>query len=294
MLQSMTGFGEARRQNDLLAVTIEVRTVNGRHLKLNVRASDAYHCLEPRIDSVVRDEVRRGTVHVQIRVDRTRSADRYRIDPDVLSGYRSQLEALCQTWHTPDPVRIDSLLLLPGVVQEVERDSQGALEDWPLIEEALRAALEGLNQMRRKEGEALAADLRDNSKTIQEHLDVIEQRSPQVATDYRKRLAERVNRALGELNVNVEPADLVREVSLYCERGDISEEIVRLRSHLEQMNQTAGQEESSGRRLDFLSQEMGREANTIASKSNDVEISRHVVEIKAAIERIREQVQNVE
>ncbi len=155
-------------------------------------------------------------------------------------------------------------------------------------------AMENLKQMRREEGAAMAADLKTQAQTIAERLSKIEGRAPHVVDDYRQRLAERVSKSLGELNVVVEPADLVREVSLFAERSDIAEETVRLRSHLEQFSQLLTTDGSSGRKLEFLVQEMGRETNTIGSKSNDIEITRDVIEVKASLERIREQIQNVE
>lgn len=294
MLLSMTGFGEAQCDDESLSVVVEVRAINGRHFKLGVRSIENISSFEPRIEAVVRRYIKRGTIQVQLRLERKSRGDAFVVNGEVLDGYRRQLEELCNTWHTPDPVRIDSLLALPGVIEDHQRDQIDVEKDWPPIEKALTASLESVNRMRREEGSATAEDLKENCGTIAERLDQIEARAPLVADGYRARLVERVRQSLGELNVKVDPTDLLREVSLFAERSDISEEIVRLRSHLEQFDDTMHLEESSGRKLDFLSQEMGREANTIGSKSNDVEISRHVIDVKTAIERIREQVQNIE
>jgi uncharacterized protein (TIGR00255 family) len=148
--------------------------------------------------------------------------------------------------------------------------------------------------MRADEGRAMADDLEVNCRSIAECLDRIERRAPLVVDDYRGRLHERLQRVLAEYKVALEPADLIKEVSLFADRGDISEEIVRLRSHLNQFRSTMELPESSGRKLDFLTQEMFREANTIGSKANDVEIAQNVIEMKTAVERIREMVQNIE
>jgi uncharacterized protein (TIGR00255 family) len=148
--------------------------------------------------------------------------------------------------------------------------------------------------MRAEEGVALAADLAHNGRQILELLDAIAKRSPEVVQGYQSRLTQRVEQALSELNVTVEPADLLRELSLFADRSDISEEIVRLRSHLQQYEAALMMPDSSGRKLEFIAQEMGREINTIGSKANDAEISRLVVDVKTALERIREQLQNVE
>ena len=148
--------------------------------------------------------------------------------------------------------------------------------------------------MRADEGAALAKDLQEQCRTVEAALTVIEQRVPSVVEHYRQRITDRVNESLESLNVTVEPADLVREISLFAERSDISEEIVRLRSHLDQFAKAMELPESAGRKLEFICQEMGRETNTIGSKANDSEISQQVVEIKAALERVREQIQNVQ
>jgi uncharacterized protein (TIGR00255 family) len=148
--------------------------------------------------------------------------------------------------------------------------------------------------MRREEGLAMATDLAANCRAAVASLDRVERRAPLVIDEYRSRLFDRLKRTLAELNVVLQPADVIKEVGLFADRSDISEEIVRLRSHLEQFQATMALPESSGRKLDFLTQEMFREANTIGSKANDVEIAKHVIEIKTSIERIREMIQNVE
>lgn len=294
MLLSMTGFGEARRHEGDLAVAVEIRTVNNRHLKLSIRISDPYGSLEPHIDAIVRKHIRRGSVQINIRVERLAADDSYRINRHVLEGYRKQLESLYSGWHLSDTVPLAALLPLPGVIDEDAVRRGDAAREWPLIEATLIEAFGTLSKMRAEEGQALAADLRDNCGLILAELEKIESRLPRVLEDYRSRLLTRVEAALEKFDVAINPGDVVREISLFVERSDVSEEIIRLKSHLEQFDATMAQEESSGRKLDFLSQEMFRETNTIGSKNSDVEIPKHVVEIKASIERMREQVQNIE
>ena len=294
MLLSMTGFGESHSQRDGLAVSVEVRTVNNRYLKLSTRTSEGYAALEPHIEAVVRKNIRRGTVQVTVRVDRARSADDYRINLDVLASYRRQIEAASQGWQQEHPVPLESLLPLPGVVVENLCAALDVTEHWPVICETLEAAIDHMEKMRQEEGRAMAADLKLNARSIVTCLDEVQRRVPLVVDAYRGRLVDRVEKALAEFQVTLDPADLLREVSLFSERSDISEEVVRLRSHLDQFEQLLDAPESAGRKLDFLTQEMVREANTIGAKANDVEIARHVIEIKAAIERIREMIQNVE
>lgn len=291
---SMTGHGEAQRQEAGVRVAVEVRTVNNRYLKVSLRISEGFSSLEPQIEAVIRDQLRRGTVTVNVRVDRESSPDDFRLNEVVLASYHRQIHELARRSAWASDVRIDSLLALPGVVAE----NAGRLADvdavWPVVQRTLQEALEKLSQMRAEEGAAMSRDLQANCQAIAADLDQVEQRAPLVVEGYRKRLLERVNKLLEEFGLEIQPADVVREVGLFTDRSDMSEEIVRLRSHLQQFEAIARTEQGSGRKLEFVIQEMLRETNTIGSKANDAEIARHVVEIKTAIERMREMIQNVE
>jgi uncharacterized protein (TIGR00255 family) len=290
----MTGHGEAHRQFDRMTVAVEVRTVNSRYLKLNYRGGEGFGALEPNIESVVRRHIRRGTIQVNLRIDREATAEDYQLNLEVLAGYRRQLEHLCDQLHVAETIHLESLVMLPGVIDETAVRSVDLESDWPPVEETLTAALENLARMRQDEGRAMADDLRANLAAVARELDAIQKRAPVVVESYGDRLTERLKKLLAEHEISVETADIVREVGLFAERSDISEEVVRLRSHLEQFESIMASPESNGRKLDFLTQEMFRETNTIGSKANDAEIARHVVEIKASIERVREMVQNVE
>jgi uncharacterized protein (TIGR00255 family) len=294
VLASMTGFGEARRQTAGLSVLVEVRTINNRHFKHSFRATEGYGGLEPDVEAVVRDIVRRGTVQVNLRVDRQASPEDYRDNILVLESYRSQLESFLRQQGSSDSVGLEALVQLPGVIDAATRANLDPRDDWPVIEDVLREALAAVVKMRADEGAALLVDLSANGRLVEQCLDKVAERAPAVSVSYRERLAQRVNQALAELNVTLQPSDLIREVSLFVDRSDVSEETVRLRSHLQQYVEALNLPESSGRKLEFIVQEMGREVNTIGSKANDAEISRHVIEIKSALERIREQIQNVE
>jgi uncharacterized protein (TIGR00255 family) len=290
----MTGFGEARRQMGGMSIAVEIRTINSRHFKLSYRAGEGYAALEPEVEAATRQVIRRGTVQVNLRVDRAAATDDYRINTDVLENYRRQLEAYAAASQAKVPMNLETLLTLPGVISETSRADTDPHDDWPQIEPVVQEALAATAKMRTEEGVALAADLAHNGRQILELLDAIAKRAPDVIQTYQSRLTTRVEKALSELNVTVEPPDLLREVALFADRSDISEEIVRLRSHLQQYEAALMTPESSGRKLEFIAQEMGREVNTIGSKANDAEISHLVVEIKTALERIREQIQNVE
>ncbi len=291
MLLSMTGFGEAHQHGDQLAVAVEVRTINSRHFKLSLRNSDGYSALEPQIEALVRQSVRRGTIQLNLRVVPIASIDDYRVNIEVLKSYLRQLEPVVAEGQLVAP---ETLLGLPGVIDDGHDTSRDFAADWPSIEPVIVAAIEAMSDMRRREGQALADDLSANAAVIAQQCELIQQRTPHVQVGYRERLIDRINRAMSDLNVTIEPADLVREIALFVDRSDISEETVRLKSHLQQFDDALGKSESTGRKLEFIAQEMGREINTIGSKANDTEISAHVVEMKTRLERIREQVQNVE
>lgn len=290
----MTGYGEAHSHDSGLAVSIEVRTINSRHFKLSARLGDVFSCLEPFVEEVVRSRIRRGTVQVNLRVERAHRPEDYKLNLDVLASYRQQCEEFARRSGLTVAPSLDALLQLPGAVDEHTPGAEEAERDWPAVRKVLEAALDRLGEMRAQEGRAMAADLQANCQTIADELEAVIARAPLVTQGYRERLTERIGRILSEQGVTLQPGDLIREVGIFAERCDISEETVRLRSHVDQFRATLAVDESAGRKLEFVVQEMGRETNTIGSKSNDVEIVRRVIEIKAALERIREMIQNVE
>lgn len=294
MLLSMTGFGEAQRQDLGLAVTVELRTINSRYFKFSLRASEGYSLLEPQIEAVVREKIKRGTIQANVRVHRLHVEDIYSINIAVLEAYQKQLSAYLGTHNLEGLKSVDAFLALPGVVNEASVSFDQAEAAWPVIEVTVREALEHLEKMRADEGRNMANDLALNCKQIGEELTQITKRAPMTVNEYRTRLTERINKALEEFKVTLNTGDLLREVSIFSERVDISEEIVRLQSHLEQFDEIMKSKESAGRKLEFLIQEMFREVNTIGSKSTDVEIARRVIEMKTCIERLREMIQNVE
>lgn len=289
MLLSMTGFGEARLQEERWTVNVEIRTVNNRHLKLSAKISDPYGALEPDLERLVRETIRRGTVQLVLRIDRPRRVEDYRLNVVALTSYRDQLDAL-QGASTP----LSALLVLPGVVEERKPATDDPHQDWPTLAAVVSQALVKLQAARAEEGTAMANELLVLGKAVANHLDQIVTRGPDVVAAYQKRLIERVQTLVEGQGVTIEPKDLIREVAILSERADISEEIVRLRAHLAQYIDVIHEPESAGRKLEFVVQEMGRETNTIGSKANDVEISRCVVEIKGLLEKIRELIQNIE
>ncbi|MCH5375193.1 MAG: YicC family protein, partial [Planctomycetes bacterium] len=209
MLLSMTGHGEAHCQQEGAIVRVEVRAVNNRFLKVSTRTSEGFGSLEPLIEAAVRQSVRRGTIQVNVRIEREPRPDDFRLNEAVLAGYRKQLDALNQQAGVCEPVRLETLLALPGVVSENGLKDDRAEAIWPLIETTLSAALENLSRMRMDEGAAMAADLHANCRLIAKELEQIEQQAPMVVEAYRKRLAERLNKLLADYDVTLQPADTV-------------------------------------------------------------------------------------
>jgi uncharacterized protein (TIGR00255 family) len=290
VLLSMTGFGEARVQDEHWSVGVEVRTVNNRHFKLIARVSEPYGALETEIERLVRETVRRGTVNVQIRVARPRRAEEYRLNTVALSSYRDQLSAL----EPGGVIDLAFLAALPGVIDDRGPSTDDPHEDWPALAAVITEALKRLQAARAEEGRTMAEELLSLGRGAATQLSRIADRAPEVVASYQKRLTERVQTLVQGQGVAIEPRELIREVAIFAERADITEEIVRLRAHFAQFSEVINEPESAGRKLEFVVQEMGRETNTIGSKANDIEISRAVVEIKGLLEKIRELIQNVE
>jgi uncharacterized protein (TIGR00255 family) len=296
VLCSMTGYGEASYQSDTLHLAIELRAVNNRYLKVSLRASEPYNLLEPEFEKVIRRVVRRGTIQVHLRCQRQLSPQDYQINGVALQSYAAQLRELSGKLGLAEQghVLLSQVLALPGVVPEPATAAYRPEEEWPVLEKALDQALGRLQAMRQEEGRAMAQELLQMRDHIGQQLEHIRARVPRVAGLYRDRLLERVRNLLGELDVQIDRSDLIKEVAIFAERSDIAEEVVRLASHLDQFQEIINEPESAGRKLEFLTQEMFRETNTIGSKASDVEISRHVVEIKGTLEKVRELVQNIE
>ncbi|MBI3468380.1 MAG: YicC family protein [Planctomycetes bacterium] len=292
MLLSMTGFGAARSEDDQLAVSVEIRAVNNRYLKVTTKCAEPYNVFEPEIERLVRGSVRRGTVQVALRVLRELAAEDFRLNQTAIESYLAQLRPIEQ--RLGSSVALGQILALPGVVSDASLDDNDPADRWTRIAPTVQQAVERLHQMRVEEGRAMRAELLENCEAIRKSLEQVAARAPQALEGYRDRLHERVRAMLAEEGIEIDRSELIKEVAIFAERSDISEEIVRLRSHLDQFARVVEEPESGGRKLEFLGQEMFREANTIGSKASDVEISQHVVEIKSEIEKIREMVQNVE
>ncbi|MEL0097677.1 MAG: YicC/YloC family endoribonuclease [Planctomycetaceae bacterium] len=288
MLLSMTGQGSATLTADGTTVTVEIRAVNNRHLKINLRCPDSLITLESVIEKSIRSVVGRGTVNVNIKVEKHSRAGDFSIDLDLLTSYRQQLQT-----ETIADVSTDTLLSLPGVVTSKSgADNSDASRS--LILRVVEEALFQFNQMRVTEGEALSSDLDLQIERLTALIVEIRQHAPLVIQRYSDRLTEKLNQLLQQHNVTLSDSDLAREIGIFADRCDITEEVVRLDSHLKQFRDVMESQISQGRKLDFITQELFREINTIGSKANDASIANCVVESKTVVERIREQVQNCE
>lgn len=293
MIVSMTGFGDAAAERDGTHYAIEIRSLNNRFFKPTIKLPDNLAGLEPEIETMLREKLGRGSITyiLKIRTDSAEAA--YHINTPALKSYLEQLQAIKGLDRL---VQIDlaSLVQLPGVCQEPRDDTDEIARHGSTIRQLSEQAVDKLNFMREREGKSLFADLMKHAAAIASNLKEIEKRAPFVIDDYHKRLSQRVNQLLSKAELQVNQADLLKEVAVFAERADISEEIQRLTSHLDSFEQACRGGEHAGRKLDFITQELLREANTIASKANDAQIARHIVEIKGAIDRLKEQVQNVE
>jgi len=296
MLQSMTGFGEARAQRDDLTVAAEIRGVNGRHLKLSIRASDPYGLLEPDLERLLRQRLRRGTIQLNLRVETVKRPEDYQLNLVAIRGYYDQLKELdLESWRAlPAADMLPSLLPLPGVVEPSRRDPEAIRAAWPVIERVVAEALDRYDEARANEGAAMKRELVAIAESIARLVEQVAARGPEVVAGYRDRLTERINALTRDQGIRVEPSDLIREVAIFADRCDVSEEVTRLQAHLEQFRSVLDAGESPGRKLEFVTQEMGREVNTIGSKANDVAISRLVFEMKGLLERVRELIPNIE
>lgn len=293
MIVSMTGFGDATAEQDGTHYAVEIRSLNNRFFKPVIKLPENIQGLEPEVETTLREKLGRGSITyiLKMRLDSAEAA--YHINTQALNAYIKQLEAV-RGGNGAMQIDLGSLLALPGVCQEPRDEVDEIARHGDVVRRITGKAIEKLDAMRKREGESLFKELMKHVKCIAENLTEIQKRAPSVIEDYHKRLTQRVNQLLGKAELKVNEADLIKEVAVFAERADIAEEIQRLTHHLEAFEQSCRAGDHAGRKLDFITQEMLREANTIASKANDAQIARHIVEIKGAIDRLKEQVQNVE
>ncbi len=292
MVSSMTGFGRADFQADDCRVSAELRSVNHRFLEVSPRIPRSLAALEPRVVDLVKGAITRGKVNVTLELEgQVSGAAGLSVDETVAERYLEIAEELKTRYNLDGSLDIQTFIGLPSVISREESDLTEETA-WALIRPPLEEAVEALKSMRRREGAALARDLRDRVEAIASAVDRVAERVPLVVEQAKTRLADR----LAEISEDAEynRFRLEAEMTFFADRADITEECVRLRSHCEQFAQFMDADEPAGRRLKFLLEEMHREVNTIGSKGQNPEISREVIFMKEEVEKIREQVLNIE
>lgn len=273
---------------------MEIRSVNNRFFKSVIKLPDKLAMIEPEVDRLLRELIARGSIVLSMSVKDVISTASVSINQDVLKTYVEQIRTLEKMFPGDGRVDLTGLLALPGVVEAGDDTEEYLATHQELALKLVKEACAKLGEMRRKEGAALWVDLKKHLDIIRAALAKISEQAPQVVKAYHEKLKTRVNQMVADAKLSLSDTDLLKEVALFADRADISEEIMRLGGHLDQFTAVCEKEDQAGRKLDFIAQEMLREANTIASKANDSAISRLTVDIKSCIDRIKEQVQNVE
>ncbi|HYG76728.1 MAG TPA: YicC/YloC family endoribonuclease [Planctomycetota bacterium] len=295
LVRSMTGYGRATAEG-IQRVTAEIRSVNGRFLKLSVKVLGRYGALEDRVKTLLNEMgIKRGSVDVSLYFDNASEEGNFGINEAAVRHYTSQARAISKKLKLKGDVPLAALLPLPGVIkrEEVSDDIEAV---WALSRQALMQAIDDFTRMREKEGAAIVADIRSHVAQLALHHSMIQTIAPEALKAGIQKFKDRITKLLEQAQVSapLNPDVLERETVLQTDRTDISEEIARLQSHFEQIEATLKGGGETGKKLDFLTQELFRETNTIGSKCSDERITHRVVEMKGLIEKIREQVQNLE
>lgn len=292
MIKSMTGFGRAVKEIDGYIFTVEIKSVNHRYFEFNCRIPRQYGFAEDKLKSYVNSRVTRGKVDcfVSIEAINTDNAEVV-VNHTVASAYISALKELALEYSLKEDFGTVALSHYPDVflLKKAEDDEE---KIWSYLKEVSSEAIDKFIEMRQKEGVKMKEDIYSRGQYIIDCVSYIEARSPQTVKEYNEKLVQRVYDLLGD--VTLDEGRILQEVAVFADKVAVAEETVRLRSHIEQLNNFINSDEPVGRKMDFLVQEINREANTIGSKANDVDIARKVVDIKAEIEKIREQIQNIE
>src|SRR5262245_43309011 len=292
-MKSMTGYGKAMVAGDDFSVSVDLKTVNNRFLDIHLRAGSELVSLEPGIKKRITSRLTRGRVDVTISLDRTAQMV-YELNRPLIAGYVNALKQLQQDFQIAGELDINVLARIPGALQPARHGIDDRVIN--AVEAAVDQALDELERMREQEGQTLKTELRDRVRKIESLVPTIEAAATGLAEAYRVRLQKRIGELLnrGGQVVEIDPARLAQEVAYLSDRSDVSEEMVRLRSHLAQFQEALDSSGETGKMLDFLLQELNREANTTLSKSTDLAIKEAGLAIKAEVEKLREQVQNVE
>lgn len=292
MIKSMTGFGRSELVEEDRKITVEMKSVNHRYLDVNIKMPKKLNFFEAAIRNELKDYIQRGKVDIFITYeDYTESNICVKYNREVAAEYMKYLEQMAQDFSLDNDVRVSALSRYPEVLS-MEEQTIDEEELWQMLSKAIGNAAEGFVTTRIKEGENLKEDLLAKLDGMLSHVEYITARSPEIIAQYRQKLEDKVKELLDD--AQIDESRLLTEVTIFADKVCVDEELVRLKSHIETMRENLIQGGSIGRKLDFIAQEMNREANTILSKANDLEISNRAIELKTEIEKVREQIQNIE
>lgn len=293
MIISMTGFGRGEASSGGITVTVEAKSVNSRYLDISLRLPQLIQEKELELKELIQERINRGKLNLSVRLDQADTGEpEITINENLAKGYKALLERLRKTAHISEPVALRDLIQFNEIFISREKDEETIQSIWTLAKEASARALDQLVDMRKQEGSQLKEDLVNRINHIETMLDNISELTDGRAAKTKENLMQRINEIMSDESLDRERLEM--EVAILVDKMDITEEVVRLRSHIRFFREALDHEDSVGRRLNFLSQEINREINTVGSKANDSEISQYVVQAKESLEQIREQVQNIE
>lgn len=294
MIKSMTGFGRCRTVLHGREISVEIKSVNHRFFEFSCRTPKGYGFLDDKLKSLVNSRVSRGKIDMFVTVGAAEDTPaEVKINHSLVSGYINAMKEISETYGIENDVTVTAISRFPDVYT-VSKAPENEEEITADVLEAANTAIDGFIAMREAEGEKMKADILGRAEVILATVDEIDERSPQTVKEYEERLLDRINRTLQDYNINIDEQRVLTEVAVFADKVAVAEETVRLRSHFAQLSKIMESQTPIGREIDFIIQEMNREANTIGSKVQDAEIAHKVVKIKSEIEKMREQIQNIE
>ena len=294
MIKSMTGFGRCRTVLHGREISVEIKSVNHRFFEFSCRTPKGYGFLDDKLKALVNSRVSRGKIDKFVTVGTAEDTPaEVKINHSLVSGYINAMKEISETYGIENDVTVTAISRFPDVYT-VSKAPENEEEITADVLEAANTAIDGFIAMREAEGEKMKADILGRAEVILATVDEIDERSPQTVKEYEERLLDRINRTLQDYNINIDEQRVLTEVAVFADKVAVAEETVRLRSHFAQLSKIMKSQTPIGREIDFIIQEMNREANTIGSKVQDAEIAHKVVKIKSEIEKMREQIQNIE
>jgi uncharacterized protein (TIGR00255 family) len=293
LIKSMTAYGRGEYRLGNTQFVAEIRSVNNRYRDIILKFPKNYQIFEKDLKEIISSKVRRGRLEVSVQIENNGEDSPYTLELNVplVKSYLKILSQLTEQFGLEKEIRVDALLQMKDIIL-FRPEENGVDKQWPGLQKVVAQALDSFEVMRAREGETIEADFSERLNLLEEHLNQVDKRTPILIEEYRARMKEKIDHILQD--VALDESRLAQEVAIFAERSDITEEIVRARSHLKQFREYLSVDDAVGRRLDFLIQEINREVNTMSAKASDSIISKVVVEIKAEIEKLREQVQNIE